>query len=204
MLFPIMFFVVGPLVGFDHKQLFQGSTPEFIVMGIFAPVELVLLFHFGLLKVARISWADLGWRTDGLPRGIGLGLLVLVGLLLVFLGILTVIGADLGELKQTIAGYTVRQRLLFLCIGLAAAVTEESLFRGYIQPTLIAKRGMVVGILLSALIFSLSHVAVSPNPIGLVMKVFLGVIYGIARGRDRSLTAAVVGHFLFWQVIGAA
>jgi hypothetical protein len=51
-----------------------------------------------------------------------------------------------GEVGRTIADYTGAQRLLFVLIGVQAALVEESLFRGYLQPTLMEKLGPMFGV----------------------------------------------------------
>jgi len=52
--------------------------------------------------------------------------------------------------------FSIGERILFLLIGLSAALIEEALFRGYIQPVAMSKYGKVGGLMMTAFLFARS------------------------------------------------
>jgi membrane protease YdiL (CAAX protease family) len=110
-------------------------------------------------------------------------------------------GGDVGGMVTTLLGYSLSQRILFVILGLAIALWEESVFRGYLQPALIARAGAVGGVALTALIFAIWHPP-SFHLLGMSARLVQGCVLGALRGRDRPLAAAVVAHWLYWSVFG--
>jgi membrane protease YdiL (CAAX protease family) len=74
-----------------------------------------------------------------------------------------------------------------LAVGIAAGVGEETLFRGALQPRL--------GILLTSLLFAISHVQYAFTPATLVILI-LGLCLGWVR-RRWGLPAAILLHALY-------
>jgi hypothetical protein len=75
----------------------------------------------------------IGWRTDHLVQEILLGVLGFLTIAITLAAILTVTGADLRETMDRIIHYTSVERARFFGIGIAAALVEETLFRGLCQ-----------------------------------------------------------------------
>lgn len=81
----------------------------------------------------------------------------------------------------------------FLVVGVVAGVAEEYLFRGVIQPRLIALFGNVhVGIWLTGFVFGAIHVQFY----GLFPRMMLGVLLGYLAFYSGKLQYAMVGHIL--------
>lgn len=82
--------------------------------------------------------------------------------------------------------------ILLLLIALAPAISEELVFRGVIGRGLIARHGMVVGVLITSVLFAMVHMSpahvVAVFPIGLFMH-YLYIT-------TRSFWAPVLFHFL--------
>ena len=76
---------------------------------------------------------------------------------------------------------------------LAAPVFEEILFRGIILRGLAITRGMVGGLLASALLFAVVHI----NPIQFPAAFLLGILLGLVFLRTGSLVASMVMHGLY-------
>lgn len=185
-------------------DMWKGDPIIITTTAVSGTLLMVCLVWLGIVRLGRISWRDLGWHTERLGLALGLGAAGTVLLSANVLGVLAVSG-QLAQLDvlAVITGYTVEQRVLFLVIGAAAAATEESVFRGYLQPALIAKGGLVAGILVGAVIFALYHAFMGPSLTGLVAKILGGVILGALRGRDGSLVAPALAHFAMWQIFGS-
>jgi membrane protease YdiL (CAAX protease family) len=150
-----------------------------------------------------VSLGELGWRTRSLPRTVGLGVVGFAACALVTFGLWFSLGPGRsgGEFVRAILTISTPQRLLFALIGLQAAFVEETLFRGYLQPALVARRGNFQGVLLTAMIFALYHL--NFRPIALVGKLLFGVVFGVLRERDRGLFAPALAHALLWTAIGS-
>ena len=75
------------------------------------------------------------------------------------------------------------------------------MFRGYLQPSLCARLGTTGGLVATALIFSLYHL---PRAFPMLLgRLFLGLVFGALRGRERPLWAPAIAHALVWVIIGA-
>jgi membrane protease YdiL (CAAX protease family) len=87
-----------------------------------------------------------------------------------------------------------------LVIGVAPAITEELLFRGFIGRGLVARHGPVVGVLLTSLLFGLNHL----DPPHIAATFAMGVYYHYAYLMTRSLWIPMLMHFLnnSWSVLG--
>ena len=194
-LVPISLFVgLGPFL-FDGERL--GLVP------VVGAVVLALLVCGGLVGLGRVSLADLGLRRDRIWRELLLGAGCLAVYLACFVLIVWARVPDSGSTFQRVASQSFAERALLLLVGLAIAFFEEPVFRGYLQPALIARLGFPGGIAVTALFFAAWH---PPhfNLTSFLVRLSLGVVTGLARGRDRPLTAALTAHALLWAVVGLA
>jgi membrane protease YdiL (CAAX protease family) len=86
-----------------------------------------------------------------------------------------------------------------LVVGLAPAISEELLFRGFIGRGLVARYGAAVGVLLSSLLFGLIHL----DPPHIAATFVMGVCFHYMYLMTRSLWVPMFMHFLnnSWGVI---
>lgn len=178
-----------------------GNVASRVVIFI---LGVVLVVGYGLHKLGnhtleQTGWTTARWKAEAL-RG-GLGALAIVGLVLSYTAVLAG-PEDAWAMVQAIAGYSWLQRLGFLATGISAATLEESVWRGYLQPAMIGKLGFIGGVGGTALLFAFAHGSFA----GLrLLSIFtIGLVYGLLRGRDRSLTAPFVAHVLTWAIMGDA
>lgn len=168
-------------------------------LGVFVVMSVGLVAG-GVVRLGGVSWRDLGWRRTGLLKAVGLGVLGAVGIfviqLIYTLGMIALFGPPPGGIPTpepiSLAGF-----MASLVWGFAiASWQEENLFRGYLQPLLIARLGTVGGIVAQAALFSVAHVGWLDNwrMFGLVF--LIGLLLGWMRGRDRSLVAPFIAHGL--------
>jgi len=80
--------------------------------------------------------------------------------------------------------------LIVLAVGVAAPVCEELFFRGCLQRTLIQRRGLRSGIVLSALLFSAFHL----ERVGFLARFELGLLFGLLAYRSGNLWAGIGAH----------
>ncbi len=79
---------------------------------------------------------------------------------------------------------------LLVALSVAAPICEEMLFRGYLQTVFGARLGMRAGIVVSAVLFALLHF----DPVGMLARIELGVLFGALVFWSRSLWPAVAAH----------
>jgi membrane protease YdiL (CAAX protease family) len=130
----------------------------------------------------RLGVVGLTWRQTAIGLAAGLAL-VLISLLVTFIAELlglTLVDEGLRQLNEQIIGLLQQSLPGILTIGLAAALGEELVFRGALQPRL--------GILLTSLVFALFHanygISVATGVIWL-----LGLVLGVLRQRYNTTTA---------------
>lgn len=79
-----------------------------------------------------------------------------------------------------------------LLIGLAPAVCEELLFRGYLQPRLTRLIPPGMGVILASAMFAVFHL----DPVHVIAVFPLGLWLGFLSYRSGSLFPAMIGHFV--------
>jgi len=92
------------------------------------------------------------------------------------------------------------ERLLGMLIGIEAALTEETLFRGDLQPTVQQILGRGAGQILTAVLFALYHLQFGLW--GLLGKTAFGLVFGLLRDRTGRLISPAVAHWISWTVLG--
>src|SRR5688572_23109533 len=144
----------------DRREIWQAPLAAFIInigVGLF---EIGLVLGVWMRRYARLSFREVGWSGLAL-RDVAYGVL---GFALFAIVVTCVFAAESGfeeaiaYIAETIADYTPQQRAFFVLMGFVAAIPEETIFRGIVQPTLQKKVGRWSGILLTAIIFALYHV----------------------------------------------
>jgi len=91
--------------------------------------------------------------------------------------------------------------IIFLAIFIAPII-EEIFFRGFMQPALIKALGVFPGIVITALIFGVSHTQyIGYNP-ALVAVTIIGLILGITKYYTNSVIPGIFAH-LFNNMIAA-
>lgn len=193
----------------------QAATPYLLVI-----VQLILLWQiFRTLKKDSLTWRDAGWSlqpgqslTREILLGAGIG---------VFLGVLyvTVLSPLHTWLQTTFGDYVPPESLLtslgavalpfFIANVLLAPFVEESLYRGYALPRLVARFGPAVGIGINCLFFGLLHWAGGFWYILLTGIVAGGAFAALYQWRRTVITpfaahlALNIVEFLFvWLVMG--
>jgi len=185
------------------RDPFEAPPAAFLLLAIIAFLQAGLVVGGGLLRWGRVSVRDLGWHSNAWWSDIGLGV---VGFFVIAAVTLAIRGATSGagallDACQVVMGYTPAQRAFFLVIGLIAAFTEESIYRGYLQPALVERREQTQGVLATAAIFAICHLQFAPWR--LLSLFLIGLVYGGLRARSGSLIAPAVAHLSCWALLGA-
>jgi membrane protease YdiL (CAAX protease family) len=182
---------------------FQPDEPSsrlFLLLGVAVLLQTCGVVGLGLLLWGRESLRGLGWLSRSLLADLGVGVLGFVLLAAVVLCLSAVLGNPLRETLSSWLHQPPRVRLLALGIGCLAAFNEESLFRGYLQPGLVARAGPVGGVLFGAIVFALYHANFAP--VALLGKLLFGLVFGALAYKRRSLVPSGLAHLLTWGVMG--
>ena len=132
-------------------------------------------------------------------------LLSVVILLLIILGGSVVIGLllKLAKLNQTSARMQDililfrQQPWLMVFTSLTAGITEEVVFRGYLQPRFDKLfRSSTAAILVSSLLFGLLHFRYG-TVANMLLPFFIGLVFAVYYRRYHSLAVVVICHFLW-------
>ncbi len=203
--------VVGPVLALPllvrawpqaAEALTRAEGPEGVLLGLGATVmgeTLAGAFVLWLAFRGVDGWARLGLRR---PEGPWIGPLLLlelgvVGVGAAWAGVLALVGHD--GLDQQVArafGPEGGGLSLGLALGLAviaAPVLEELLFRGLLQRVVVDRRGVRVGVVVTALLFGAMHLA---EPLSVPPLVVLGLATGWLRERTGSLWPPILLHVL--------
>ncbi|MDY0082139.1 MAG: CPBP family intramembrane glutamic endopeptidase [Ignavibacteriaceae bacterium] len=82
--------------------------------------------------------------------------------------------------------------LVILVVAIVPAISEEALFRGFIQRSFELKYRKYIAACITALFFSLFHA----NPYGLIPLFALGAFFGFAAYKSKTLLVPMFLHFL--------
>jgi membrane protease YdiL (CAAX protease family) len=131
-----------------------------------------------------------------------IGVVVAVPLLWLFR---RVFGADVTPPEQIPGGLSINAKILTAFLALVLApITEELFYRGIFYRSLRDRHGVVVGALVSGLLFGASHVVDAPwrDVVFLqTLMVFTGVGLALIYERRANLVADIAAHVAF-NVIG--
>ena len=189
----------------DRREIWQGGPAAFIINGGVGVFEIGVVLWLFMSRYARLSFREAGWRELAL-RDVAYGVL---GFVVLAISLLCVVARDGGfkdavsYIAATITHYTLQQRVFFVLMGVIAAIPEETIFRGVLQPTLQKMLGRWPGILLTAVIFAAYHVQYAFALPLLVSHFVTGLVLGLLRERTGTLWAPAIAHALVWIVLGA-
>ncbi|GMU59736.1 MAG: hypothetical protein AMXMBFR34_14990 [Myxococcaceae bacterium] len=160
---------------------------------IFLGLPYVVLSRWGV-DPARMSGADTGTAK-------GVGLAFTLGALNYFAWAVPLMAAAQAffpkrvvELFDSSAIFKhqtpVELAVLVAGVGVAAPVCEEFLFRGVLQRGLMGKLQPPAAIVVTALVFAAFHL----DPVGLLARFEMGVVFGLLAWRSGSLWPSVAAH----------
>ena len=159
-------------------------------------LAILAVLYLRIVRPGVTTWRDMGLDGRDLPRRLGLGLLLAVGVIVV-IGALSYLLSLLG-VQQTqerlFAPLREATPLQFASmVGVAALLTglvEESFFRGYVFRSFYDAKGPAQAYLASALIFAAAHV----NPQAFLPLFGAGLLLAFAYRRSGSIVPAMIAH----------
>jgi membrane protease YdiL (CAAX protease family) len=159
------------------------------------------LVGLGCVVWGRTSLRGLGWTAAEPRRLVGIGLAVTALFIAMIVAVYGIFGGWGGvrELGHAIATLPIGRRVWFTVMGAKVAFVEETLFRGDLLKALTARMGTTAGIVVSSIVFAFFHRTLEPVP--LVMKFFMGVMFAVSAAKTGSLVPGALAHWLLWAIV---
>lgn len=180
---------------------FDGTPADFLLVAAIHTIDAAIVIGLVLVWLGGESLSRLGWGKESRPwRALGLGLGGAIVCVSLVAGAGALLGGGLRGALEGFAAIPPEQRLLCALIGLGAALIEETVFRGALQPALQARMGRAAGISLMALIFSAYHLRFAP--VGFAIKALFGLVFGALRDRTGHNWAPALAHAGVWIAVG--
>jgi len=159
-------------------------------------------------RLVGIAFGAKGARDAAVGFGLGALLYVVVGVVVAvpLLSIFRLLfGANVSPPEQIPGGLSINAKLLTAFLALVLApITEELFYRGIFYRSLRDRHGVLVGAVVSAVLFGASHVVDAPwrDVVFLqTLMVFTGVGLALIYERRANLLADIAAHVAF-NVIG--
>jgi hypothetical protein len=188
----IAFFIALTCLSISFKlHLLPGYYPFFVTpkfpIGLETP--LIGLFPLAMLVPLAKNWKDWTVVLKGLMLGCaGIALLAVLA---------TLSGATHWEFKlPSFMPIRVLSNLIL------TSIPEEGFYRGFVQQNLSgyfrnSRYGSVIALVLTSLLFSLSHIYWSPSLAILAFTFLAGLLYGSVYLFSGKIESAILCHFLF-------
>ena len=192
--------LLGQLLLPNPGDPFAPSAGLAVLFAVIMPLT-VAIVYFGSCRRPRRTLAEVGWVGTRMIQSILLGLLGAAACVVVLVALLAAMGDSLVAIGESLLAPSAARRVIFLIIGLHAAFTEETLFRGNLLGAFQARMGSVPAILVTSAVFAFYHLQF--NPVPLLAKFVFGVVYAVLRRRSGSLVAPAIAHALFWTFAGS-
>ena len=190
------------LLGFDPSPDFFTTLDLSLNRSAFALLELI---NSGALLVALIFLLiayKIGRTSVGLSSGnltlksfIAMSLLGFIGFSLIWIAKFFLVGTS-NELEKVFTDFQSLgpSFLIFFILwsSSGAVVLEEIIYRGIIYSAIRERIGIIPGIILSSLLFSLGHMRSSGDTI--IAMFFVGIVLSLIYERTKSLYPSMLAH----------
>jgi uncharacterized protein len=219
----LILFIVGALIFYEvvllvvavtffhvkSSQLTQTTSTAInisVIAQAFAFLS-VMIYFWVVVRVRRVGpfWQAIGWRPFHIGErqsqwlrvciqvGLGIGLAVAVT------PISALISRNQPELPIEKIIQTRGTYLLFMAYGiLIAPMVEETLFRGFLYPLVARRFGILAGILVSGILFGLSHASQLWGGWGsIALIVSVGILFSVVRARSKTVLASFLLHIAY-------
>jgi membrane protease YdiL (CAAX protease family) len=194
----VFFSIIGmAAVEIAARLLINQDLVAHLTVGELGPVRIAqIIFLLVLIKIQEKSLSPIGLTSTGAYQGIKKGLTwaVLFGAA-AGLALLIIYLFDNNVLKQfqmQLPADRYKLIVLFLVGGFIAPVAEEIFFRGILYG-FFRKWGMLTALVLSTLLFVLSHPSIHTIP---VTQIIGGILFAVAYEIEKNLLVPITIHVL--------
>jgi membrane protease YdiL (CAAX protease family) len=185
----------------DGSSLLSPLRLSLILLG--TAVTCVGIVWLGCVRFGLGSFRALGWSFRGRPGWMLLlgALQTVVFSLVAYAASASLYGwAGIEGLTSAVLDMPAGERVFYLIMGSKVAFAEESLFRGFVLPTLQVSWGTLAAVLISGLLFAVYHRVMAPP--FLLIKLIFGVVSAGSVLLFRSLVPTAIAHAALWTIFG--
>jgi len=189
------FQIVGALIlGLDiiHFEDYQQTSAQFFVMYFLTMIGTVGIVWLFTTKVDKKSFVSCMFDKTKIFKDIALGLVI--GFVIMFSGFLILILTD--QLQFVDIHLKVSDLLYSIGLFVFVAIAEEVFTRGYVLRNLMISFNKYIALVISALLFSLMHLA-NPNIsiISLFILFLSGLVLGLSYLYTKNIWFPIALHF---------
>lgn len=189
------FQIVGALIlGLDiiHFEDYQQTSAQFFVMYFLTMIGTVGIVWLFTTKVDKKSFVSCMFDKTKIFKDIALGLVI--GFVIMFSGFLILILTD--QLQFVDIHLKVSDLLYSIGLFVFVAIAEEVFARGYFLRNLMVSFNKYIALVISALLFSLMHLA-NPNIsiISLFILFLSGLVLGLSYIYTKNIWFPIALHF---------
>lgn len=156
---------------------------------------LIVWFLVNVVERSTFTWKAVGldWRGNS-PLLIILGALLALLLFIAYIFVGYLLGSSGSSLGASLMGVSIAIFFQKFILYIAMGFGEEVVFRGYVQTRLVARFGVIWGVLVTAVVFTLLHqIFHSLSPVTILSGIMLWITIGALYHMSRSLY--LVGMF---------
>ena len=156
---------------------------------------LIVWLLVNVVERSTFTWKAVGldWRGNS-PLLIILGALLALLLFIAYIFVGYLLGSSGSSLGASLMGVSIAIFFQKFILYIAMGFGEEVVFRGYVQTRLVARFGVIWGVLVTAVVFTLLHqIFHSLSPVTILSGVMLWIAIGALYHMSRSLY--LVGMF---------
>ncbi len=173
-------------------------TSSFVFALVNAVASLAVVGYY--LHRYGVGWKAVGWRNFNFLKAI-VYVLVAIALFVVLVNVVFVVvewffpafnAAQPQANDFTSPATSAARRLSLLALVVLPPIVEETVFRGFIFPALSKGNGVVVGAVITSLLFGLAHLQFNVSLYTLILSLILCYMYY----RLRSIWPGVVLHMI--------
>jgi membrane protease YdiL (CAAX protease family) len=157
---------------------------------------LIVWFLVNVVERSTFTWKAVGldWRRSS-PWLIMLGGLLALLLFIAYTLVGYLLGSSGSSLNTSLMGVSIAIFFQKLILYIAMGFGEEVLFRGYVQTGLVARFGVLWGVLVTAVVFTLLHqISYSLSPVTILSGTMLWITIGALYHLSKSLYLVGVFH----------
>jgi membrane protease YdiL (CAAX protease family) len=185
----------------------SNITADFIFTLISGALSFATLVYF--LRKYKVSWSKLGWRKFNLGRA-ALYLAITIGL---FLIAIPVIFALVQLLDPSFNANQVQTNdftspttnsawyVSFLALVIVPPIIEETVFRGFVFPAFAKRWGVVIGAVLTSLLFGFAHLQGNVSVYTFVLSLILCFMYVRLRSIFPGMALHMINNYIAFMAV---
>lgn len=195
-MFSLVLTVLGSILYFsiDSNQILFQAVMQIILSAI-----ALIMVYYVISQKYKISFKKaMGVKFREFPKnlftGLSVSFMLVISTTLVSYAF-TLLGYHSSENSPYVGLSSEKLRMISSLAVLIAPAVEEIFFRGYMQPAMIKSFGAFGGIMITALIFGLSHSQYMNYSVALVAVTVIGIVLGVTKYYTKSIMPSIIAHF---------